>query len=30
MRKEKLKSLGNSIVPPLAAEIMEAMFRNWE
>jgi len=30
MRKEKLKSLGNSIVPQVAAEIMEAIFRNWE
>ena len=30
MRREKLAALGNSIVPQVAAEIMEAMFRNWE
>jgi DNA (cytosine-5)-methyltransferase 1 len=30
MRREKLAALGNSIVPQVAAEIMEAIFRNWE
>lgn len=30
MRKEKLTALGNSVVPQIAAEILEAMFRNWD
>jgi len=29
-RVAQLRALGNSILPQVAAEIMEAMFRNWE